>query len=164
MKNKCNPMLEKVSFAFTYTAVEEAVMSDSSYIARSLYDVAAEKPQVTPLIITEDDKPFIVEQVTQACADIVTRLAVYIAEETQFEDEPYTFVFTLPTCRNASVDALIRHELLRAIATHVLSRWYEVRLPAVAAREQQLYDAAIAMLRHDIFMAHGPVRRAGSYL
>ena len=122
-------------------------MSDSSYIARSLYDVAAEKPQVTPLIITEDDKPFIVGQLTQACADIVTRLAAYIAEETQFEDEPYTFVFTLPTCRNASVDALIRHELLRAIVTYVLTRWYEVRLPAVAAREQQLYDAAIAMLR-----------------
>lgn len=164
MKNNCNPVFEKVSFAFPYTAVEEAIFADSSYIARALYDVAAEKPQVTPFIVTEDDKPFIVEHLVQACADVVTRLTAYVAADTQFADEPYTFVLSLPTGRNEAIDSLVRHELLRAMVTYVLTRWYEVRLPAVAARQQQLYEAAIAMLRHDLFMARGRVRRPGSYL
>lgn len=164
MKNNNNPVCEKVSFAFSYNTVEEALLADSAYVARALYDVALEKPSVASYIITEDDKSFIVAHVPEACAHIATRLAAYIAHDVQFHDEPYTFVLSLPSCRNVAIDSLILHELLRAIVAYVLSQWYEVRLPDMAARQQQLYDAAIAMVRHDIFMARGIVRRAGSYM
>ena len=116
MKNNNNPVCEKVSFAFSYNTVEEALLADSAYVARALYDVALEKPSVASYIITEDDKSFIVAHVPEACAHIATRLAAYIAHDVQFHDEPYTFVLSLPSCRNVAIDSLILHELLRVVA------------------------------------------------
>ena len=97
MENKNKSILEKVSFPYTYASLEESLTADSAYIARSIYDMAAEKSSVLPIIITEDDRDFITSRISRACVDIVTRLVAYIGEETQFEDEPYTFVLTLPS-------------------------------------------------------------------
>ena len=163
MENKNKSILEKVSFPYTYASLEESLTADSAYIARSIYDMAAEKSSVLPIIITEDDRDFITSRISRACVDIVTRLVAYIGEETQFEDEPYTFVLNLPSCRNVAIDMLISHELQRAIVAHILAGWYELRLPEMAARQWQLYEAAIAMVRHDIYMARGKVHRVGSY-
>lgn len=164
MKNNNSCICEEVSFAITYSAIEEVLMADSSYIARSLYDVAAEKSSVLPIIITADDREFILSRVLQACNHIATNLVAYIAHDTQFAHEPYTFVLHLPVQRNVAIDALISHELLRAIVAYVLAGWYELRLPDMASRQWQLYEAAIAMIRHDVFMAQGRVRRACNYV
>lgn len=163
MENKNKSIFEKVSFPYSYDILKESLTADSAYIARSLYDISAEKSSVVSLIITEDDHDFIASRISRACVDMVTRLVAYIGEETQFEEEPYTFVLNLPTYRNETIDMLISHELQRAVVAHVLSGWYELRLPEMAARQRQLYEAAIAMVRHDIYMARGKVYRAGSY-
>lgn len=164
MENKNNDLLEKVAFAFSYISIEEMLVADSSYIARSLYATATEKQSVASMIITEDDKQFVEANITCACVDIVTRLMAYVDAETQFDSEPYTFVFNLPKGRKITIDSLISHELMRAVSAFILSRWYDVLLPDMAARQQQLYEAAVAMVRHDIFMARGKVARPTSYL
>ena len=163
MRNSINRTLDLVSFSIPYTTIEEALTADSSHIARSIYDVAGEKPTVLPIIITEDDRTFVIPRISQACVDIVTRLLAYVDDDTHCNDDSYTFCLRLPSTRNAALDSLILHELQRAIVAHVLAGWYEIRMPEMASRQWQLYEAAIAMLRHDIFMAHGKVRRAGSY-
>ena len=163
MENNNTQSLDKVTFAYTYDAVAEVLMADSAYIARSLYDVAAEKPSVASIMITEDDEEFVKANIVTACTDIITRLVAYVDDDTQFDVEPYTFILRLPSSRRLAIDSLITHELLRAISAFVLARWYESRLPDVAMRQQQLYDAAIAMLRHDVFMARGKVHRTTTY-
>ena len=163
MENNNKSIFEKVSFPYTYDLLKESLVADSAYIARSVYDISAEKSSVLPIIITEDDRDFIIARISRACVDIVTRLVAYIGEETQFEEEPYTFVLNLPTYRNETIDMLISHELHRAIVAHVLAGWYEMRLPEMAKRQWQLYEAAIAMVRHDVYMARGKVHRVGTY-
>ena len=125
MENNNTQSLDKVTFAYTYDAIAEVIMADSAYIARSLYDVATDKPSVASIIITEDDKEFVKVNIINACNDIVTRLLAYIDDDTQFDVEPYTFILKLPSSRQLAIDSLITHELLRAISAFVLARWYQ---------------------------------------
>ena len=163
MENKKDSNYEEVTYSFTYQSIEDVLTAESSYIARSLYDVAVEKPMVTSFILAEDDKHFIVPYITKAFVDIVSRLSAYAVDGTQYDDEPYVIVLKLPVGRKKGVDSLIMHELQRAVVAYILWHWYENRLPDVAMRQHQIYDASVAMALHDVYLACGGMRRRGSY-
>ncbi len=162
MKN-CNTV-EDVTFSFTSHILLEMARADSSYIATSLYAVAAEKSDVMPFVITEDEMPFVLACLRNAYNELLTRLMAYVGEGSRCNDECFEIVLKLPVARRSEIDNLIAHELQRAYVTYLLSRWYENKLPDIAMRQLQLYEAAVAMARHDIFVAYGGMKRKPHYI
>lgn len=139
------------------------VMSDSSYIASSLYGAAAEKVSVMPLIVTDDESEYLNALLKRAYNVIATCAAAYLSPSSEVNSTHCVIGLLLPATRPAGVDGLIEHELRRAFATYLLAQWYEHKVPEVAQRQWQLYEAAVSMLKHDIFMAYRGMKRKGSY-
>lgn len=155
--------LQEVSFAFTSDSLMKQLRAESSYIAHSLYTAMPEKGSVTQLVVSEDVADFVSMEVQNAFASICSALSAYLCDSSQCVTNPYTVVLRMPERRNKELDALLLHELQRAIVTFVLARWYEYKLPEVAAKQMQLHQAAISTARHDVFMAYGGAKRPCNY-
>lgn len=154
---------EVVSFDFTFDNIAEELSAESSYIASSFFAMAAEKQSVQSLVMTEDENTFARNALRKAYVAISARLMAYLSPLSMMDYEECKIRLVLPSGRREDIDALIRHELQRALVTYVLARWYEYRSPEVAARQMALYEAAVSMVMHDIFMAYGGMKRGTSY-
>lgn len=161
--NNNETTLQEVSFAFTSDSLLKQLRAESSYIAHSLYTAMPEKNSVAQLILSEDVAEFVSMELKNAFANIYSALSAYLCDSSQCVADPFTVVLRMPGGRNYGIDALLLHELQRAIVTFVLARWYEYRLPDVAAQQMQLHQAAISAVRHDVFMAYGAAKRPCNY-
>jgi hypothetical protein len=164
MKNE-NLNYEDVVFSLTHDILKEDIVANSAYIASALHAVSEQPTDVTPFMLTDDEDDFMQRELKCAFFHIMEALSAYLSPETAAPDgATYRIVLRLPTRRKPLLDDLIAHELQRAMACWVLSVWYAGRLPHEATRQRQLYDAAIATARHDVFAACGQVRRGCNYL
>lgn len=164
MKTDNQNLHQEVVFSYILDSLSTDIHAESSYIASSLYSVAQEKASITPLIITRDETDFMRMSLAQAHNLIASRLAAYTTTSTQVQDDCYTFELLLPLGRQAAVDALIAHELQRALVNYTLARWYEYRVPECSARLMLSYEAALSSAVHDIVMARRGCKRPTHYL
>ncbi len=163
MENK-NVKCDSTTFALCTDALLREAHADSSYIAASLAATVKELPDITALILTEDELPFVKRSIREAQSDIITRIAAYTEDSAgDTGDNLQTITLKLPKSRHKATDELLLHELQRAFVTHILSDWYSVRFPDEAARQRLLYEAALSTIRHDIFTAYGGMKRKGCY-
>lgn len=163
MSSNNNDNCVEVMFDYPVSNLMADVQSDSSYIASSLYGMAAEKSSVMPIIVTDDESDYVKDALARAYNAIATRVAAYLSPSSESSNTQCTIGLLLPTVRHQAVDGLIEHELRRAFVTYVLAQWYECKIPDVARRQWQLYEAAMSMAMHDIFMAYGGMKRGCSY-
>ncbi len=161
MKKEC----EDVTFAFCGDSLLRDINADSAYIAASLATAAEGTPRVTSLMLTEDEQPFIHRAIDRAYSTIIRRLSAYLGKNAGENEERDSWQITLrlPQDRPAETDALLLHELKRAFVTFVLQCWYEQKSAALAIRQNELYEAALSAIMHDIFMAYGGMKRNACY-
>lgn len=163
--NTVNSAFQEVLFSYTYDVLMKSIHADSAYIAMSVGSNMpnAEKSSLSPLIITDDEAPFVRSALLQAHVAMLTRMSAYLAEQPKASDEVFAIQLFLPERRKPDYDTLIMNELLRAFVTFVLARWYEHKLPEIALQQQQLYESALSTAMHDIFMLYGGMRRRDCY-
>lgn len=162
--NSVNNVSSPLRLSFTLEQLLEEAHAESAYIAHSIFTMQAEKSSVLPLILNPDHRDFARRVLDEAFAAVVTALQAYVLDGTSRTESLYEVVLQLPAQPKASVDALLMHEMERAFVTFLLSRWYECKLPQIAARQYQLFEAAIATIKHDIYMAYGGMKRPHSYI
>lgn len=156
---------QDVVFSFTHNILKEGVVAYSAYVASALHGASEQPVDVTSLMLTDDEGDFIQRELECAFYNILEVLSAYHSPEmTKPDGSTYRFILRLPDSRKPHIDGLISHELQRTFVSWVLSVWYGNRLPHEAARQRQLYDAAIATAKHDVLVARGGVRRGCSYL
>lgn len=155
---------ETLSVALCYDDVLREALAESSYVAASLVAVAPEPPHVAQLIITADEMPFVRRACAEAYAAIAPRLLAYAAAGGGVDGEGLRFALALPRGgRVDGLDALLLHELRRAVVSYVLYRWYAAKSAAPAADALRRYEASVGMALHDLRLARGHVRRGSTY-
>lgn len=154
---------ETVFVAICFEEVMHEALVESSYLAASVAAVTNPVPSVSPLIMTEDEMPMIRRACEEAYAAILPQLSAYAVDGSKVSDDGLCFALRLLVKRHEAIDALLLHELRRAVVSYVLSRWYEGKLPALVADTQRRYEASIAMLLHDIHLSETATRRPVNY-
>ena len=99
----------------------------------------------------------------EAYAAILPRLSAYAGEGSAATDEGVTFALRLPLERSESNDALLLHELRRAIVSYLLSRWFYGKSAQLAADALRRYEASVGMVLHDIRLTQAATRRPVNY-
>lgn len=163
MENE-NVNYQDVVFSYTLDVLRVDIHAHSAYIASSLHAAAEQPMDITPFMITYDEEEWVCSELKRAFYNLLSALSAYVLPDSCIVgSDEYRFVIKLPMTRKAHNDSLITHELQRAMVSWVLTSWYSNRLPQEAARQQQLYDVAVATARHDVFMAHGGMKRECNY-
>lgn len=161
--NTFNNNLTVVMFDYPIADLKAELQSDSSYIASSLYGVAAEKASVLPFMLTDDESDFVKTALQRAYAAVAARVSAYLSPLSGVGEESCVVALSLPATRHEGIDKLIEYEIRRALVTHALSQWYECKVPDIAQRQWQLHEAALSMVVHDVYMAYGGMKRGCSY-
>ena len=138
-------------------------LAESSYLAASTAALAQPEPRVSQLIITTDEMPLVHRACHEAYAAILPRLSAYAGEGSAATDEGVTFALRLPLERSESIDALLLHELRRAIVSYLLSRWFYGKSAQLAADALRRYEASVGMVLHDIRLTQAATRRPVNY-
>lgn len=154
---------EIVLIAVCFEDVMHEALVESSYLAASMTALTQPVPQVSSLIVTADEAPLVRRACEEAYAAILPQLSAYAADGSKVSDEGLLFALRLPVKRHEDIDALLLHELRRAVVSYVLSRWYEGKAVALAADALHRYEASVSMVLHDIRLSNETARRPVSY-
>lgn len=154
---------QEAMFSYALDALLSEIHAESSYIASSLYSIATEKQSVLPLIISQDERDFVSMNLHEAHNLIASRLAAYLSDATGIAREYYNIELLLPENRPSTIDSLISHEINRCLVSFVLAKWYENRLPDIATRQYQVFNASLAALFHDTIMARRGCKKPLNY-
>ena len=154
---------EDVSVAICFDDILHEALAESSYLAASTAALAQPEPRVSQLIITTDEMPLVHRACHEAYAAILPRLSAYAGEGSAATDEGVTFALRLPLERSESIDALLLHELRRAIVSYLLSRWFYGKSAQLAADALRRYEASVGLVFHDIRLTQAATRRPVNY-
>ena len=145
---------EVVLFSFSEDQILRELTAESSYVAKSLVGTAELQPGWSrSIIVTEDDRPFLVRWLSDARDEMTRALSAYLSGEFASTGSRLVFAVVLPGQRARGLDESICHQLERAIVHYVLAQWFATRLPDESARRQLQYQGAMSAVKSDIRLA-----------